>query len=178
MTGFARNAVLSEANTIVDAVKSGAIKHFFLVGGCDGAKAGRNYYTEFVKQTPDDSMVLTLACGKYRFNDLDLGTIGGLPRIMDMGQCNDAYSAIKVAVALAEAFECGVNDLPLSMILSWYEQKAVCILLTLLYLGIKDIRLGPSLPAFISPNVLNYLVENYNIAPITTPENDLESILG
>lgn len=178
MTGFARNAVLSEANTIVDAVKSGAIRHFFLVGGCDGAKAGRNYYTEFVKQTPDDSMVLTLACGKYRFNDLDLGTIGGLPRIMDMGQCNDAYSAIKVAVALAEAFECGVNDLPLSMILSWYEQKAVCILLTLLYLGIKDIRLGPSLPAFISPNVLNYLVENYNIAPITTPENDLESILG
>ena len=178
MTGFARNAVLSEANTIVDAVKSGAIRHFFLVGGCDGAKAGRNYYTEFVKQTPDDSMVLTLACGKYRFNDLDLGTIGSLPRIMDMGQCNDAYSAIKVAVALAEAFECGVNDLPLSMILSWYEQKAVCILLTLLYLGIKDIRLGPSLPAFISPNVLNYLVENYNIAPITTPENDLESILG
>ena len=178
MTGFARNAVLFEANTIVDAVKSGAIKHFFLVGGCDGAKAGRNYYTEFVKQTPDDSMVLTLACGKYRFNDLDLGTIGGLPRIMDMGQCNDAYSSIKVAVALAEAFECGVNDLPLSMILSWYEQKAVCILLTLLYLGIKDIRLGPSLPAFISPNVLNYLVENYNIAPITTPENDLESILG
>ena len=178
MTGFARNAVLSEANTIVDAVKSGAIRHFFLVGGCDGAKAGRNYYTEFVKQTPDDSMVLTLACGKYRFNDLDLGTIGGLPRIMDMGQCNDAYSAIKVAVALAEAFECGVNDLPLSMILSWYEQKAVCILMTLLYLGIKDIRLGPSLPAFISPNVLNYLVENYNIAPITTPENDLESILG
>ena len=178
MTGFARSAVLSEADTIVDAVKSGAIRHFFLVGGCDGAKAGRNYYTEFVKQTPDDSMVLTLACGKYRFNDLDLGTIGGLPRIMDMGQCNDAYSAIKVAVALAEAFECGVNDLPLSMILSWYEQKAVCILLTLLYLGIKDIRLGPSLPAFISPNVLNYLVENYNIAPITTPENDLESILG
>ena len=178
MTGFARSAVLSEADTIVDAVKSGAIRHFFLVGGCDGAKAGRNYYTEFVKQTPDDSMVLTLACGKYRFNDLDLGTISGLPRIMDMGQCNDAYSAIRVAVALAEAFECEVNDLPLSMVLSWYEQKAVCILLTLLYLGIKDIRLGPSLPAFISPNVLNYLVENYNIAPITTPENDLESILG
>ena len=178
MTGFARSAVLSEADTIVDAVKSGAIRHFFLVGGCDGAKAGRNYYTEFVKQTPDDSMVLTLACGKYRFNDLDLGTISGLPRIMDMGQCNDAYSAIRVAVALAEAFECKVNDLPLSMVLSWYEQKAVCILLTLLYLGIKDIRLGPSLPAFISPNVLNYLVENYNIAPITTPENDLESILG
>ena len=159
-------------------MKSGAIRHFFLVGGCDGAKAGRNYYTEFVKQTPDDSMVLTLACGKYRFNDLDLGTISGLPRIMDMGQCNDAYSAIRVAVALAEAFECEVNDLPLSMVLSWYEQKAVCILLTLLYLGIKDIRLGPSLPTFISPNVLNYLVENYNIAPITTPENDLESILG
>lgn len=177
MTGFARNAVLFEANTIVDAVKSGAIKHFFLVGGCDGAKAGRNYYTEFVKQTPDDSMVLTLACGKYRFNDLDLGTIGGLPRIMDMGQCNDAYSAIKVAVALAEAFECGVNDLPLSMILSWYEQKAVCILLTLLHLGIKNIRLGPSLPAFVSPNILNFLVENYGIAPITTPEEDLAALL-
>ena len=162
-----------EADTVIDAVKSGAIKHFFLVGGCDGAKPGRNYYTEFVKQTPADSIVLTLACGKYRFNDLDLGTIGGLPRIMDMGQCNDAYSAIKVAVALAEAFDCGVNDLPLSMVLSWYEQKAVCILLTLLHLGIKNILLGPSLPAFISPNVLQYLVENYNIAPISTPEEDL-----
>ena len=178
ITGFGHNTVLGVAETVVNAVKSGAIKHFFLVGGCDGARPGRNYYTDFVKQTPTDSIVLTLACGKYRFNDLDLGTIGGLPRIMDMGQCNDAYSAIKVAVALAEAFECGVNDLPLSMVLSWYEQKAVCILLTLLYLGIKNIKLGPSLPAFISPNVLNFLVENYNIAPITTPENDLKEILG
>ena len=176
-TGFARGAVLSVADKVIDAVKSGAIRHFFLVGGCDGAKPGRNYYTEFVKQTPDDSIVLTLACGKYRFNDLDAGTIGGLPRIMDMGQCSDAYSAIQVAVALANAFGCGVNDLPLSMVLSWYEQKAVCILLTLLHLGIKNILLGPSLPAFISPNVLNYLVENYNIAPISTPEEDLRKIL-
>ena len=178
MTGFAHNAVLSVADTVIDAVKSGVIKHFFLVGGCDGARPGRSYYTDFVKQTPNDSMILTLACGKYRFNDLDLGTIGGLPRILDMGQCNDAYSAIKVAVALAEAFECGVNDLPLSMVLSWYEQKAVCILLTLLHLGIKDILLGPSLPAFISPNVLSFLVENYNIAPVSTPEEDLKKILG
>lgn len=176
-TGFARGAVLSVADKVIDAVKSGAIRHFFLVGGCDGARPGRNYYTEFVKQTPDDSIVLTLACGKYRFNDLDLGTIGGLPRIMDMGQCNDAYSAIQVAVALADAFGCGVNELPLSMVLSWYEQKAVCILLTLLHLGIKNILLGPSLPAFISPNVLNHLVENYNIAPISTPEEDLKKIL-
>ncbi len=176
-TGFSHSAVLGVADTVIEAVKSGAIRHFFLVGGCDGAKPGRNYYTEFVKQAPADTVILTLACGKYRFNDLDIGTIGGLPRIMDMGQCNDAYSAIRVAVALSEAFGCGVNDLPLSMILSWYEQKAVCILLTLLYLGIKD-RLGPSLPAFISPNVLNYLVENYNIAPISTPEEDLKKILG
>ncbi len=178
MTGFARNAVLSSAGDIVDAVKSGAIRHFFLVAGCDGARAGRNYYTEFVKQTPSDSIVLTLACGKYRFNDLDLGTIGAFPRLMDMGQCNDAYSAIKVAVALADAFGCGVNDLPLSMVLSWYEQKAVCILLTLLHLGIKNIKLGPTLPAFISPNVLNYLVEHFAIAPVTTPEADLKEILG
>ena len=178
MTGFARNAILSSAGEIVDAVKSGAIRHFFLVAGCDGARAGRNYYTEFVKQTPSDSIVLTLACGKYRFNDLDLGTIGAFPRLMDMGQCNDAYSAIKVAVALADAFGCGVNDLPLSMILSWYEQKAVCILLTLLHLGIKNIKLGPTLPAFISPNVLNYLVEHFAIAPVTTPEADLKEILG
>lgn len=178
MTGFAHNAVLSVADTVIDAVKSGAIKHFFLVGGCDGAKPGRNYYTEFVKQTPSDSIVLTLACGKYRFNDLDLGMIGELPRILDMGQCNDAYSAIKVAVALAEAFGCGVNDLPLSMVLSWYEQKAVCILLTLLHLGIKNILLGPSLPAFVSPGVLNFLVEKYNISPISTPEEDLRKILG
>lgn len=178
MTGFGHNAVLSVADKVVEAVKSSVIiKHFFLVGGCDGAKAGRNYYTEFVKQTPADSIVLTLACGKYRFNDLDLGTIDGLPRIMDMGQCNDAYSAIKVAVALAEAFGCNVNELPLSMVLSWYEQKAVCILLTLLHLGIKNILLGPSLPAFISPNVLNFLVENYNIAPISTPEEDLRKLL-
>ncbi len=178
MTGFAHNAVLSVADTVIEALKSGAIKHFFLVGGCDGAKPGRNYYTEFVKLTPADSVVLTLACGKYRFNDLDLGTIGGLPRIMDMGQCNDAYSAIKVAVALAEAFGCGVNDLPLSMVLSWYEQKAVCILLTLLHLGIKNILLGPSLPAFVSPGVLNFLVEKFNIAPISTPEEDLKKILS
>lgn len=178
MTGFAHNAVLSVADKVVEAVKSGEIKHFFLVGGCDGARPGRNYYTKFVKQTPRDSVILTLACGKYRFNDLDLGTICGLPRVMDMGQCNDAYSAIKVAVALAEAFECGVNDLPLSMVLSWYEQKAVCILLTLLDLGIKNILLGPTLPAFISPNVLGFLVERYNIGPITTPEEDLKKILG
>ena len=177
-TGFGHGAVLSVADKVIDAVKEGAIKHLFLVGGCDGAKTGRNYYTDFVKQTPSDTVILTLACGKYRFNDLDLGTIGGLPRIMDMGQCNDAYSAIKVAVALANAFNCGVNDLPLSIVLSWYEQKAVCILLTLLHLGIKNILLGPTLPAFISPNVLNVLVENYNIAPISTPEADLKKILG
>lgn len=176
-TGFGRDAVLSVAGKVVDAVKSGAVKHFFLVGGCDGARPGRNYYTEFVKMTPKDTVVLTLACGKYRFNDLDLGKIGELPRLMDIGQCNDAYSAIKIAVALAEAFGCGVNDLPLSMVLSWYEQKAVCILLTLLYLGIKNIRLGPTLPAFVSPNVLNYLVENFNIAPVTTPEEDLKAML-
>jgi hydroxylamine reductase len=177
-TGFSHGAVLSAADTVVGAVKAGAIKHFFLVGGCDGAKPGRNYYTEFVQQTPKDTMILTLACGKYRFNDLNLGEIGGLPRILDMGQCNDAYSAIKVALALAEAFECGVNDLPLSMVLSWYEQKAVSILLTLLHLGIKNILLGPSLPAFVSPNVLNFLVENFGIAPIGTPEQDLAKILG
>lgn len=177
-TGFGHDAVLGVADTVIEAVKSGAIRHFFLVGGCDGARPGRNYYTDFVKATPDDTVILTLACGKYRFNDLDLGTIGGLPRILDMGQCNDAYSAIQVAVALAQAFECGVNDLPLSMVLSWYEQKAVAILLTLLHLGIKGIRLGPSLPAFLSPNVLNFLVENYGIAPTTTPEADLEALLA
>lgn len=177
MTGFGHEAVLGVADKVIDAVKTGAIKHFFLVGGCDGARPGRNYYTEFVKNTPKDTVVLTLACGKYRFNDLDLGTIGSLPRLMDIGQCNDAYSAIKIALALANAFECGVNDLPLSMVLSWYEQKAVCILLTLLHLGIKNIRLGPSLPAFISPNVLNYLVEHYNIAPITTPLADMQEML-
>ena len=178
ITGFSHGSVLQVADQVIDAVKSGAIRHFFLVAGCDGIRKGRNYYTEFVKLTPPDTVILTLACGKFRFNDLDLGTVGGLPRIMDMGQCNDAYSAIKVAVALAEAFECDVNELPLSMVLSWYEQKAVCILLTLLHLGIKNIRLGPTLPAFISPNVLNILVEKYGIAPITTPEEDLKALLG
>ena len=178
MTGFGHGTILSMADQVIDAVKSGAIRHFFLVAGCDGAKPGRNYYTDFVKQTPEDSIVLTLACGKFRFNDLDLGNIGGLPRIMDMGQCNDAYGAIKVAMALAEAFGCGVNELPLSFVLSWYEQKAVCILLTLLHLGIRNIRLGPSLPAFLSPNILNFLVENYGIGPVTTPEEDLKALLG
>ena len=177
-TGFARNTVLGVADTVIDAVKSGAIRHFFLVGGCDGARPGRNYYTDFVEKTPKDTVVLTLACGKYRFNDLDIGSIGGLPRIMDMGQCNDAYSAIQVALALAEAFECGVNDLPLSMVLSWYEQKAVCILLTLLALGIKDIYLGPTLPAFVSGNVLNVLVEKFGIRPVSTPEADMAEMLG
>lgn len=177
-TGFGHGSVLGVADKVIEAVKAGAISHFFLVGGCDGAKVGRNYYTEFVQQAPKDSIILTLACGKYRFNDLDLGEIGGLPRIMDMGQCNDAYSAIQVAIALSKAFECGVNDLPLSMVLSWYEQKAVCILLTLLHLGIKNIYLGPTLPAFISPNVLSFLVENYHISPISTPEEDLKKILG
>ncbi len=176
-TGFGHGAVLSVADKVIDAVKAGDIRHFFLVGGCDGARPGRSYFTDFVKQTPADSVILTLACGKYRFNDLDLGTIGGLPRIMDIGQCNDAYSAIQIAVALADAFDCGVNDLPLSMVLSWYEQKAVCILLTLLHLGIKNIRLGPTLPAFLSPNVLNYLAEHFGIAPVTTPEEDLKQLL-
>ena len=177
-TGFGHGTVLSVADKVIAGVKAGAISRFFLVGGCDGAKPGRNYYTEFVKQTPADSIILTLACGKYRFNDLDLGSIDGLPRIMDMGQCNDAYSAIRVAVALAEAFGCGVNELPLTMVLSWYEQKAVCILLTLLSLGIKNIYLGPTLPAFVSPNVLAYLVENFGIRPTSTPEEDLKKILG
>ena len=178
MTGFAHNAVLENAGKIVDLVKKGKIKHFFLVGGCDGAAPGRSYYTEFAKKTPMDTIILTLACGKYRINDLDLGNIEGLPRIMDMGQCNDAYSAVKVALALAEAFNCSVNELPLTLVLSWYEQKAVAILLSLLYLGIKNIYLGPTLPAFVSPNVLNFLVENYNISPISTPEEDLKKILG
>lgn len=177
MTGFGHGFILENAGTVVEAVKSGAIKHFFLVAGCDGAKPGRNYYTDFVKQTPKDSIVLTLACGKYRFNDLHLGEIGGLPRLMDMGQCNDAYGAIQVAVALSGAFGCDVNELPLSYVLSWYEQKAVYILLTLLHLGIKNIRLGPSLPAFVSPNILNFLTENFGIAPITTPAEDLEALL-
>jgi len=178
MTGFARNIVLGVAPQVIEAVKAGAIKHFFLVGGCDAAKPGRNYYTNFVKQTPPSTVVLTLACGKYRFNDLDIGTIGGLPRIMDMGQCNDAYSAIKVALALSDAFKVGVNNLPLTLVLSWYEQKAVAILLTLLSLGIRNIYLGPSLPAFVSPNVLKVLVEKFNIKPISIPEADLKAILG
>jgi hydroxylamine reductase len=178
MTGFAKKTVLSVAGTVIDAVKAGAIKHFFLVGGCDGARPGRNYYTDFVKQTPKDTIILTLACGKYRFNDLDIGEIGGLPRIMDMGQCNDAYSAIKVAVALSEAFGCSVNELPLTLVISWYEQKAVCILLTLLSLGIKNIYLGPSLPAFVSPNILNVLVDMFKLTPISTPEADLKKMLG
>lgn len=176
--GFGHNTVLSVADKVIEAVKSGDLKHIFLVGGCDGARPGRNYYTEFVKQTPSDTLVLTLACGKYRFNDIDLGDINGIPRLLDMGQCNDAYSAIKVAVELSKAFNCSVNELPLSLVLSWYEQKAVCILLTLLYLGIENIRLGPTLPAFVSPDILNFLVEKFKIKPISTPENDLKDILG
>ena len=178
MVGFARNAVLGVADKVIEAVKNKAIRHFFLVAGCDGAKPGRNYYTEFVEKVPADSVVLTLACGKFRFFDKDLGDIGGIPRLLDIGQCNDAHSAVQIAVALANAFDCGVNDLPLSMILSWYEQKACAILLSLLYLGIKDIRLGPTLPAFVSPNVLDVLVKNFNIMPISTPDEDLKAILG
>jgi hydroxylamine reductase len=176
--GFGRNAVMGVAGRVIEAVKAGAIKRFFLIGGCDGAKPGRNYYTDFAAKVPDDCVILTLACGKYRFNKHDFGTIGGIPRLLDIGQCNDAYSAIQIAVALANAFQCGVNDLPLSMILSWYEQKAVAILLTLLYLGIKNIRLGPSLPAFVTPPVLQVLVDKFNIAPISTPEKDLAAIMG
>ena len=177
-TGFGHDAVLAVADKVIAGVKTGALKHIFLVGGCDGARSGRNYYTEFVRQTPADTAVLTLACGKYRFNDLNLGTVGGLPRIMDMGQCNDAYSAIRVATALADAFACGVNDLPLTLVLSWYEQKAVCILLTLLHLGIRNIYLGPTLPAFLSPNVAKYLMDTYALHPTTTAQQDLEAILG
>jgi hydroxylamine reductase len=176
--GFARNAVLGVADKVIEAVKGKAIRHFFLVAGCDGAKPGRNYYTEFVEKAPNDTIVMTLACGKFRFFDKELGDIGGIPRLLDIGQCNDAYSAIQIALALSKAFNVGVNDLPLSMILSWYEQKAVAILLTLLHLGIKDIRLGPSLPAFITPNVLDVLVKNFAIKPITTPDEDLKAILG
>ncbi len=175
--GFAHNAVMGVADKVVDAVKAGAVKHIYLVGGCDGAKAGRNYYSEFVEKTPEDTLVLTLACGKYRFYDQELGDIGGIPRLLDMGQCNDAYSAIRVAAALAEAFDTDVNGLPLSLIISWYEQKAVAILLTLLHLGLKDIRLGPTLPAFITPNVLNVLVEKFDIKPITSAEEDLAATL-
>ena len=176
--GFGRNAVMGVADAVIQAVKDKKIRHFFLVAGCDGAKPGRNYYTEFVEKVPEDCVVLTLACGKFRFFDKDLGDIGGIPRLLDIGQCNDAYSAIQIAVALAKAFNVGVNDLPLSMVLSWYEQKAVAILLTLLSLGIKNIRLGPSLPAFITPNVLDVLVKNFEIKPISTPDNDLKAILG
>ncbi|MEX1302764.1 MAG: hydroxylamine reductase [Desulfotignum sp.] len=178
MVGFARNTILDKADDILAAVTAGKIRHFFLVAGCDGAKPGRNYYTEFVEKLPEDCMVLTLACGKYRFFDKDLGDIDGIPRLLDVGQCNDAYSAIQIALALSRALDINVNDLPLSMILSWYEQKAVCVLLALLYLGIQDIRLGPSLPAFITPNILNFLVEKFNIMPIKTPEEDISNILG
>jgi hydroxylamine reductase len=176
--GFGRNAVLGVADKVIEAVKGGAIKHFFLIGGCDGAKPGRSYYTDFAQAVPDDCVILTLACGKYRFNKLDFGDIGGIPRLLDIGQCNDAYSAIQIAVALADAFKTDVNSLPLSMILSWYEQKAVAILLTLLHLGIKNIKLGPSLPAFVTPAALNVLVEKFNIAPITAVQEDLKAILS
>ncbi len=177
MVGFARNTVMSVADKVIEAVKAGKIKHFFLVAGCDGAKPGRNYYTEFVEKVPEDCIVLTLACGKFRFFDKQLGDIGGIPRLLDIGQCNDAYSAIQIAVALSKAFNVSVNELPLSLVLSWYEQKAVSILLTLLYLGIKNMRLGPTLPAFVTPGVLNVLVEKYGIKPITTPDEDLKEIL-
>ena len=178
MVGFSRNAVLGVADKVIAGVKNKSIKHFFLVGGCDGVKSKRNYYTEFVEKVPNDCIVMTLACGKFKFFDKELGDIGGIPRLLDVGQCNDAYSAVQIAVALSKAFDCGVNDLPLSMILSWYEQKAVAILLSLLALGIKDIRLGPTLPAFITPNVLNVLVEKFNIMPISTPDEDLKTILA
>ncbi len=176
--GFAHNAVLGVADKIIEAVKAGKIRHFFLVGGCDGAKSGRNYYTEFVEQAPADTVILTLACGKFRFNKLDLGDIGGIPRLLDVGQCNDAYSAVKIATALADAFGVGINDLPLSFVLSWYEQKAVAILLTLLHLGVKGIRLGPTLPAFVSPGVLDVLVKEFDVKPIGTADEDLATILN
>ncbi|MCU0549344.1 MAG: hydroxylamine reductase [Leptolyngbya sp. Prado105] len=178
LTGFARNAVLGVSDQVIAAVKAGKIRHFFLIGGCDGAKPDRNYYTEIVEKVPDDCVVLTLACGKFRFFDKDLGNIDGIPRLLDIGQCNDAYSAIQIAIALANAFEVNVNQLPLSMILSWYEQKAVAVLLTLLHLGIENIRLGPTLPAFISPNVLKLLSETYHLKPITTPDADLAACLA
>ncbi|MFZ3209391.1 MAG: hydroxylamine reductase [Geobacteraceae bacterium] len=178
LTGFGHNAVLGVADKVIEGVKAGAIKHFFLIGGCDGAKPGRNYFTELAEKVPNDCVILTLACGKYRFNKLEFGDIGGIPRLLDVGQCNDAYSAVQITLALADAFKCGVNDLPLSIILSWYEQKAHVILLSLLHLGIKNIKLGPSLPAYITPNVLNFLVENFNLGPVTTPEADLKAALG
>ena len=177
-TGFAHAAVLAHAPALIDAIKARKVRHIFLIGGCDGAHPGRNYYTELAKKVPMDSLILTLACGKYRFNDLDLGEIAGLPRIMDMGQCNDAYSAVKVALALADAFGCSVNELPLTLVLSWYEQKAVCILLSLLALGVKNIYLGPTLPAFLSETVVKVLVDTYGLQPITAPEQDLDAILG
>jgi hydroxylamine reductase len=176
--GFARNAVMGAASKVIELVKAGKIRHFYLIGGCDGAKPGRNYYTEFAEQVPDDCVILTLACGKYRFNKLDFGDIEGIPRLLDCGQCNDAYSAVQIAVALAGAFECGVNDLPLSLILSWFEQKAVAILLTLLHLGVKDIRLGPSLPAFVTPDVLGVLVEKFGIKPVGDAKEDLAATLA
>jgi hydroxylamine reductase len=178
MVGFARNAVMGVAGAVIEAVKNKNIRHFFLVAGCDGAKPGRNYYTEFVEKVPKDCVVLTLACGKFRFFDKDLGDIGGIPRLLDIGQCNDAYSAVAIAKALAGAFNVGVNGLPLSMVLSWYEQKAVAILLSLFSLGIKNIRLGPSLPAFVTPAVLDVLVKNFNVIPVSTPDEDLKAILG
>ena len=178
MVGFAHHAVLSNAGKIVEAVKAGEIKHFFLIGGCDGARPGRSYYTDFADKTPQNTLMLTLACGKYRFNYKDFGTLAGFPRLLDVGQCNDSYSAIRIAVALADAFKCGVNDLPLTLVLSWYEQKAVAILLTLLSLDIRNIYIGPSLPAFFSPNVLQVLVEKFKVKVISTPEKDLEAILG
>jgi hydroxylamine reductase len=177
LVGFGHKATLSHADTIINAVKDGQVKHFFLIGGCDGAKPGRNYYTEFAEKIPKDCIILTLACGKYRFNKLEFGEVAGLPRLLDVGQCNDAYSAVRIALALAGAFNCGVNDLPLSLIISWYEQKAVADLLALLSLGVKGIYLGPSLPAFLSPNVLQFLIDNFDIKPISTPEEDLKQIL-
>jgi len=178
LVGFGHNAVLGVADTVINAVKTGAIRHFFLIGGCDGAKPGRDYYTELADSVPVDCMVLTLGCGKYRFNKHEFGTVAGLPRLLDVGQCNDAFSAVKIAIALADAFGCGVNDLPLSLVLSWYEQKAVAILLTLLHLGIKNIRIGPSLPAFVTGNVLKVLVDNFQLTPITTAKDDLAAILA
>ncbi len=178
LVGFGHKATLSHADAIINAVKEGKIKHFFLIGGCDGAKPGRNYYTEFAEKVPKDCIILTLACGKYRFNKLDFGEVAGLPRLLDVGQCNDAYSAVRIALALADAFKCGINDLPLSLIISWYEQKAVADLLALLSLGVKGIYLGPSLPAFLSPNVIQFLVDNFDIKPISTADEDLKQILG
>jgi hydroxylamine reductase len=176
--GFGHNAVLGVADKVIEAVKAGAIRHFFLIGGCDGARSGRSYYTELAESVPQDCMIMTLACGKFRFNKLEFGEIGGLPRLLDIGQCNDTYSALKIAIALAGAFDCGVNDLPLSLVLSWYEQKAVAVLLTLLHLGVRNIRIGPTLPAFLSPAVVGLLHEKFNLMAITSPEADLAAMLG